>query len=125
MANPLQNAALVSRRADKRLGGVFVVVRRGEKTFEALATKGESRFEHTTDEGFVFETRRVDWMIDVLDYDFGDGPVRPKAGDQLTEVVGFESVVFTVLPDESENAFSFSDRDTRLTYRLHTLESSA
>lgn len=122
MPNPIQNASITSRRLSKKLGGVLVVVTRGGSSFETTATYGFSRFEHTDTSGFVFETRRVDWKIDVDDYDFGEGLTRPQSGDMITATIGGVIINFTATPTEDENVYQFVDRHTRSVYRIHTLE---
>ena len=119
MLTIVQKALGVQRKTTKRLDGRRVILRRrrGEETLTATptATIGETRSEDLQDETTILTLRFRDWLIDVIDYDFGDGPVEPEPADEI-EYNG-ESWVVQPTPSEPENRRSDRDKNT---WRVHT-----
>lgn len=60
-----------------------VDLRRGDSVVSVSAVIGRSEFETTDTEGLTTATQSRDFILDAADYDFGDGAVTPKAGDQF------------------------------------------
>jgi hypothetical protein len=120
MPNPAQNAYAVSRRSQKRTNGVTVTLKRGEATsLEITAVWGNTRGSVVSENSFEVEVKERDYLIDVDDYDFGTGPVRPLDGDLIIETIGKATLTHEVLPLVSDKSWSWSDPG-RTVYRVHT-----
>ena len=115
----ISQAGVASRAAHKKLDPHKVTVTRGSLSFPATATIGETRSEEILTNNVVILTRVRNYLIDVVEYNFGEGCVEPEVGDQITE----GETVWIVTEDSTDTAWRWSDRERKV-YRLNTVESS-
>ncbi len=73
-----------------------------------LATIGKTEWEYEDESGVVDRMETRDFLIDATDLDFGSGPVLPKRGMKIVEVIGTVTFTRTVA---SPPGLSFWDHD--------------
>lgn len=119
MPNRFETAIAKGLAKVKAVAGVPVTIARGSASAEVeKAIRGSSPVEVTDSNGQRILITRRDFLIDADDYDFGDGPVEPKSGDEITD--GTDT--YEVAPLGGRNApWRWSDR-ARTRYRIHTAE---
>jgi hypothetical protein len=61
----------------------------------------------------------TDFLIDMDDYDFGDGPVEPRRGDRIKRTVGGTTHTYEVLPTPSGRVCEWGDTSGD-EWRIHT-----
>ncbi len=115
MSDFLQNAIRAGLGAIKASHGVTVTIGRGNDTTEVTAIPAEGQIEIESGDGFRARRRVVDYLIDAEDYDFGDGPVEPEAGDTIEDG---EQMFECCQPSEGVPAWDWSDRRW-VRYRIH------
>lgn len=97
--------------------GVEIEIRRGNSTsvrpdIKGVPASGRRQFAATE----VTRTAdQQDWLIMAADYDFGDGPVRPRKDDQIVNKETGE--VFEALPENGEDSYSGA---LSVQHRVHT-----
>lgn len=114
-----KTAAMIARRAHKRVSGVSVSYIRGLTTITPMATIGATRRDQQSTDGFVERKQIRDFLIDVAELIFDGGPSEPELDDVIEETD--DAVVYVyrlVSPGGSEEPFRYSDRH-RLIWRLH------
>lgn len=119
MPSPVEIAQAAARRAQKTLAGKVVAIKRGADSVNKTAVVGNTRMEVASADGFVVQSKMRDYLIDAVDYDFGAGAVEPAEGDEIREVEGSVTYVYTVLPLGTEKAARWSDLSGK-TWRIHT-----
>lgn len=106
----------------KRHCGVPVTLARGiaSSAITAIrsATAAEIEMLSAGDGHQQIRTFRRDYLIDSVDYDFGDGPVEPAIGDRVTDD-GRHYEVCSL--GAGEPPWRWHDRGS-LRYRVHTIE---
>jgi len=100
---------------------VEVTVRRGGLSFVAPATKGLSQSMSETAEGVIVNERAEDYIISVVDYDFGSGPVIPEIGDLIFDSSSGTEVRMEVMPMAMDIEKRYTD-SYRIAWRIHTKE---
>ena len=96
-----------------------VVYRRGTDEKDVQATIGKTEFEQADDAGLIHRVESRDFLVRTGDLDLGDGPILPRAGDQVREVVGLSVFVYEVNAPGGQPPFRFSDPYRRV-LRIHT-----
>lgn len=99
-----------------------VVYRRGTDEKEVQATIGTTEFEQVDDVGGAGLIHRVesrDFLVRAADLDLGDGPILPRAGDQVRETVGMAAFVYEVNAPGGQPPWRYSDPYRRV-LRIHT-----
>lgn len=121
--SPVQRAFNQSRKAQKRLSGVTITLARGLTSSSLIvATVGFSGDQVFTEDGNTFYTRHRDYLIDVSDYDFGSGAVKPQRHDVITEVINGVPTQFEVVNDSSDDVATYDGTVNRTQWRVHTKE---
>ena len=96
--------------------------RRGTDEKEVQATIGKTEFEQVDDVGGAGLIHRVesrDFLVRAADLDLGDGPILPRAGDQVRETVGTSVFVYEVNAPGGQPPWRYSDPYRRV-LRIHT-----
>lgn len=96
-----------------------VLYRRGPDEKEILATVGQTEFEQADDAGLIHRVESRDFLVRTADLDLGAGPIQPRAGDQVREVVGSSKVVYEVNAPGGQPPWRYSDPYRRV-LRIHT-----
>ena len=96
-----------------------VLYRRGAEEKEVQATTGRTEFEQADEAGLIHRTESRDFLIRAADLDLGAGPVLPRAGDQVREMVGTSVFVYEVNAPGGQPPFRYSDPYRRV-LRIHT-----
>ena len=99
-----------------------VVYRRGTDEKEVQATIGKTEFEQVDDVGGAGLIHRVesrDFLVRTAELDLGAGPILPRAGDQVREMVGTAVFVYEVNAPGGQPPFRYSDPYRRV-LRIHT-----
>ena len=99
-----------------------VLYRRGTDEKEVQATIGKTEFEQVDDVGGAGLIHRVesrDFLVRAADLDLGDGPILPRAGDQVRETVGTAVFVYEVNAPGGQPPWRYSDPYRRV-LRIHT-----
>lgn len=112
---PIQKALKAGRATIKAIDGRLALLTRGIITVSVKLTIGETRAEEIVENDMVTTIRVRDYLIDAIEYNFGQGPVPPMVGDRIT----IDGKIFQVLPTDSEPEYRISDRDGD-TWRVHT-----
>jgi len=98
--------------------GRTVTVRRGATEIAITAVPGTTRSSIETDQGARLEMTVRDFVVRAEDYDFGDGPVLPRPGDEIDDLT--ETFEVSALAD-SIPCWEWSDRG-HTSLRIHTTE---
>jgi hypothetical protein len=99
--------------------GTSVTYHRGSNWIRLTAAATETRFEVDNGAALIALVSR-DYLISACELDFGDGPVEPKAGDFVKEVIDGQTHVHEVgRPDGNDQVFRYSDTG-RSQLRVHT-----
>lgn len=102
--------------------GLSVIYRRDGQELTLTAVPCSSAFEHASHEGLTTRRRVRDYKLNAADLEFDGELVEPRAGDEITETIGSETVTFEVCaPAANEPAWRYADHD-RTRYRIHTRE---
>ncbi len=96
-----------------------VLYRRGAEEKEVQATTGRTEFEQADEAGLIHRTESRDFLIRAADLDLGAGPVLPRAGDQVREMVATSVFVYEVNAPGGQPPFRYSDPYRRV-LRIHT-----
>lgn len=110
-------AFLESQRHQHMTRSVFY--RRGTDEKEVQATIGKTEFEQADDAGLIHRVESRDFLVRTEDLDLGAGPILPRAGDQVREVVGLSVFVYEVNAPGGQPPFRYSDPYRRV-LRIHT-----
>ena len=97
----------------------LVLYRRGTDEKEVQATIGKTEFEQADDAGLIHRVESRDFLVRAADLDLGDGPILPRAGDQVRETVGTNVFVYEVNAPGGQPPFRYSD-PYRRALRIHT-----
>ena len=100
----------------------LVLYRRGTEEKEVQATIGKTEFEQVDDVGGAGLIHRVesrDFLVRASYLDLGDGPILPRAGDQVRETVGTAVFVYEVNAPGGQPPWRYSDPYRRV-LRIHT-----
>lgn len=116
--NRIERAEAKALAAQKRLGGVPLTLTRGATSVAITGIPGSTPVSVENGEGLRVRVFTQDWLIDLVDYDFGDGPVEPAIGDVIAAGDGTFEVASL---GGSEPAWRWHDRQ-RTRYRVHTVE---
>jgi len=120
MANLLKTGAVWL--ADQLAAHVSETVEivRGTSACRPAVTRGSTDFEVIDEFGGVVQTRSVDFIVKRTNYDFGDGPVDPAAGDLFVTCEDQETVTYEVTPfGPGQQHFRPSDHAGEIV-RVHT-----
>ena len=96
-----------------------VVFRRGTDEKEVLATIGKTEFEQADDAGLIHRVESRDFLVRTAELDLGAGPILPRVGDQVREVVGLSLFVYEVNAPGGQPPWRYSDPYRRV-LRIHT-----
>jgi hypothetical protein len=96
-----------------------VLYRRGTDEKEVHATIGKTEFEQADDAGLIHRVESRDFLVRTAELDLGAGPILPRAGDQVREVVGLSVFVYEVNAPGGQPPFRYSDPYRRV-LRIHT-----
>ena len=96
-----------------------VLYRRGTDEKEVQATSSKTEFEQADDAGLIHRVESRDFLVRAADLDLGDGPILPRAGDQMRETVGTAVFVYEVSAPGGQPPWRYSDPYRRV-LRIHT-----
>ena len=96
-----------------------VVYRRGTDEKEVQTTIGKTEFEQADDAGLIHRVESRDFLVRAADLDLVDGPILPRAGDQMRETVGTAVFVYEVNAPGGQPPWRYSDPYRRV-LRIHT-----
>ena len=96
-----------------------VVYRRGTDEKEVQTAIGKTEFEQADDAGLIHRVESRDFLVRAADLDLGDGPILPRAGDQVRETVGTALFVYEVNAPGGQPPWRYSDPYRRV-LRIHT-----
>ena len=117
---PTNTAIAAAQATARRLaGGTVTLVRDGAEAADVPVAIGTTQYDLVDGNGVVSRFESRDFLIAVGDYDFGGGPVRPKRGDQIVEVVAGTTFTYEVSAPNGQNDWRFNG-PYRDTYRVHT-----
>ncbi|MGC1275026.1 MAG: hypothetical protein WBC44_15075 [Planctomycetaceae bacterium] len=106
----------------KRHCGVPVTLTRGIVSIDVTAIRGSTTAEVEAlgrgDDSQRIRTFRRDYLIDVVDYDFGSGPAEPAIGDKIADGGSIYEVCSL---GSGEPPWRWHDRSS-VRYRVHTVE---
>lgn len=124
---PVHRVFRFARKAQKRLAGVPITLRRRNATSDgwllgnATAVIGETRTTDFLNDGLAVTVRYCDYMIDVTEYVIGGNEVTPEMDDQILIEVDGVTRRYQVLPSPGEGEYERSDR-LGTVWRVHTRE---
>lgn len=99
-----------------------VLYRRGTDEKEVQATIGKTEFEQADDAGLIHRVESRDFLVRTAELDLGSGPIIPRAGDQVRDMVGGVGgsvFVYEVNAPGGQPPFRYSDPYRRV-LRIHT-----
>jgi len=122
MTNPVQRAFNASRTTHKTIMGVSVTITRGDDVSDPVtATIGFSGDMTYDGDGTAHYTKHRAFLIDVADYDVGNGPTNPQRHDVIKQLVNGNLLEFEVFENLGNSVINYDDTD-RTWWRVATKE---
>lgn len=119
MSDRLRTGAAYLAGRRKAYAATQVTYCRGDDSVAVYATVERTEWDIQRSDGSVLQSRSRDYLIAAADLVLDSELVKPQPGDTIQEIIGEETVVFTVTPMGDEQAARHSD-PYGLTWRIHT-----